>query len=415
MNPLWLAALLLACRAGAANVQGTGAVVYPAPPTAWTQTLSLPAVLSQAPGLSALNERSLGPIAHELTQSLHYTPEAFAKMPEGERATAVHLAYEQVKFDLMQQVYELAAQTKKLSASKDVDRAQLDALYPLAAKLQEIERHYGPFLGETEKQVVAENSAQASAAWRKARAAFIAAFGEATKKGLETGKLTSGVEPAVLMPKAAKPLNPGTSARKLLESMKSTKSGWGESDMETVYLGYGFTFRDGAKHRMYYHPDFPQLHTTVSRQRSLPPGYSHTAVKLIAELEALSAPAGLDLAAAANDNDGDLPPPLDESYFKKSERKTPPKGLAAVKTDLSPEKPVAQPEILVAKAAVPARAVVADPAKLQPADLSARAEPEPSPLRVELENATFTPAAPEQGHPKVPWWRAAWKRLLGKK
>lgn len=49
----------------------------------------------------------------------------------------------------------------------------------------------------------------------------------------------------------------------------------------------GFKKREGNKHTVYSHPDFPQLRATVARHRSLPKGYVTTALKLIARLEQL--------------------------------------------------------------------------------------------------------------------------------
>jgi hypothetical protein len=57
--------------------------------------------------------------------------------------------------------------------------------------------------------------------------------------------------------------------------------------------------RQGGKHRFYSHPRFPQLHESVSRQNDLPPGYAQSALKLIRELERLSAEQSKTEAAPA--------------------------------------------------------------------------------------------------------------------
>ena len=71
---------------------------------------------------------------------------------------------------------------------------------------------------------------------------------------------------------------------KLLARMRASKSGWGEKDLETLYLGFGFQFREGSNHRLYFHPKYPKLFATVARHRSLAKGYISTAVKLIDKL-----------------------------------------------------------------------------------------------------------------------------------
>jgi hypothetical protein len=72
---------------------------------------------------------------------------------------------------------------------------------------------------------------------------------------------------------------------KLRERMQRSKAGWGQNDLETLYLSYGFTFRDGGPHRIYKHLKYPILRATVSRHSDLPIGYVQTALKLIRQLE----------------------------------------------------------------------------------------------------------------------------------
>lgn len=74
---------------------------------------------------------------------------------------------------------------------------------------------------------------------------------------------------------------------KLLARMRASKSGWGEQDLEKLYLGFGFQFREGANHRFYFHPKHPELYTTVARHKSLAKGYISTAVKIIDQLREL--------------------------------------------------------------------------------------------------------------------------------
>ena len=76
-------------------------------------------------------------------------------------------------------------------------------------------------------------------------------------------------------------------AEKLLSRMRASKSDWGERDLETLYLGFGFQYREGSKHRLYAHPAYPELYATVGRHKSLAKGYISTAIRLIDRLKEL--------------------------------------------------------------------------------------------------------------------------------
>ena len=71
--------------------------------------------------------------------------------------------------------------------------------------------------------------------------------------------------------------------RELLERMGRNRSGWGENDFDRLYRSFGFReiTRPRAPHRVYVHPEFPDLRATVGRHRSLAKGYATTAVRLI--------------------------------------------------------------------------------------------------------------------------------------
>lgn len=75
------------------------------------------------------------------------------------------------------------------------------------------------------------------------------------------------------------------SAEDLFERMQRSKTGWGFKDLDTLYRGFGFECREGAKHVLYIHPEYPELIATVARHRSLPIGYINDAIKLIKRLK----------------------------------------------------------------------------------------------------------------------------------
>ena len=76
---------------------------------------------------------------------------------------------------------------------------------------------------------------------------------------------------------------------RLLERMRRSKAGWTFHDLETLYLGLGFEFDEGGKHRLYIHPKYPILRAAVTRSRSLAVGYVDHAVKLADKLKELEA------------------------------------------------------------------------------------------------------------------------------
>lgn len=69
----------------------------------------------------------------------------------------------------------------------------------------------------------------------------------------------------------------------LLEQMRRRRSSWGEDDFDRLYRSFGFReiTRPRAPHRVYMHPEYPDLRATVGRHHSLAKGYATTAVRLI--------------------------------------------------------------------------------------------------------------------------------------
>ncbi len=73
-------------------------------------------------------------------------------------------------------------------------------------------------------------------------------------------------------------------ANKLLARMRASKAGWSQADLESLYLGFGFRYREGKRHRLYFHPKHPELFATVARQSPLAKGYIIHAIRLIERL-----------------------------------------------------------------------------------------------------------------------------------
>ncbi len=76
---------------------------------------------------------------------------------------------------------------------------------------------------------------------------------------------------------------------RLLARMRASKSGWGQKDFETLYLSFGFQYKEGARHRLYSHPKYPELYATVARHNDLAKGYVSAAIRLIDRLKQLEA------------------------------------------------------------------------------------------------------------------------------
>jgi hypothetical protein len=73
-------------------------------------------------------------------------------------------------------------------------------------------------------------------------------------------------------------------ANKLLEKMRGSKNSWKRKDLDSLFLGFGFIIRNGNKHDIVTHPDFPQLRTSLPRHTYLAKGYVEFAVALVDEL-----------------------------------------------------------------------------------------------------------------------------------
>jgi hypothetical protein len=91
------------------------------------------------------------------------------------------------------------------------------------------------------------------------------------------------------------------SAERLLRRMEATKFGWGWSDLDTLYRGFGFDREEGSEHTIYSHPQYPELQAAVARHTKLAAGYPATAVKLIRRLRELQAAEDEDEDEDSND------------------------------------------------------------------------------------------------------------------
>jgi len=362
---LLAAALAVTARAGVV-VAPSGSVFQP-PAGAWSGPLGLafadpslssflPPGLSLAPSLAGAPApvlspealRSAAPLVQSLAKSLAITPAALNAMDAATRKAAVEMAVEEARENVRQKAYELAETARALSKPDRVmDKETRAALYAAVSSLMEMRDFYGPWLDEGGQEAVEGGYAQVSARAWQVRTAL-----------LEPG--AGGVAPRTPARTAAPAgprfiLDPGATAIKLREDMKNNKSGWGQSDLDTLYRGYGFELREGGKHRMYAHPAFPQLHESVSRQNDLPPGYAQSALKLITELERLIAERTTVAAPAATG------PPATLTLADLSILLSQPKEKPAVPVIETTRKH--DPAIVPARAAVKTSAAITAPAE----------------------------------------------------
>lgn len=397
----------MALPAGAGVVASPAGSVFASPAGAWAGPLGaafsdpsispflppgLPLSLGSPEGL-----RAAAPLVQSLAQALSVTPQAFAAMSPAERKGAVELAAEDAKETVRAKAYELAEEARALSKpGRAMDKEGRAELYAAVSRLMEMREHYGPWLDDDGRAAVDQGYELASLkAWE-----------------VRTDLLSRDEEPAPVerarKPEPAAParapyvLSPSGTAVKLRADMENNKSGWGQDDLDTLYAGYGFALRQGGKHRMYYHPYFPQLHESVSRQNDLPPGYAQSALKLMRELERLTAEQGKTEAAPPTG------PPATLDLADLSVLLSQPKERV-VKTEPVEEKrrsraPPAVPPSVAAKT-VPEKKAPAPPAitaRLAPSAPVAVA-PKPEPPAVE--------SAPAKRAGLIERFKSAWSRV----
>ena len=75
--------------------------------------------------------------------------------------------------------------------------------------------------------------------------------------------------------------------RKLLGAMRRSSANWKKTDLERLYLGFGFKITSGAKHDRVQHPEYPQLITTLPRHREVLKVYVKIAIELVDQLDLL--------------------------------------------------------------------------------------------------------------------------------
>ncbi|MBN2548661.1 MAG: hypothetical protein JXB15_05870 [Anaerolineales bacterium] len=76
-------------------------------------------------------------------------------------------------------------------------------------------------------------------------------------------------------------------AKKLLERMRRSKSGWNRNDLDRLYEGFGFLISHGANHDIVKHSQYIHLRTTLPRHKFLAKGYVEIAIKLVDQVLAL--------------------------------------------------------------------------------------------------------------------------------
>jgi hypothetical protein len=71
--------------------------------------------------------------------------------------------------------------------------------------------------------------------------------------------------------------------------MRRSSANWKRTDLDQLYLGFGFKMKYGSKHDIVSHPKYPELRTVLPRHSTLAKAYIREAVDLIDKLERLMA------------------------------------------------------------------------------------------------------------------------------
>jgi len=386
---LLAAALAVTARAGV--VAPAAGTVFAAPGAAWSGPLgaafSDPAISPLLPtGLSpSLTSpeamRATAPLVQSLAQALSVTPQAFAVMDPNQRKAAVELAVEDAREAVRLKAYELGETARVLSRpDRTMDKEGRAELYAAVSSLMEMREHYGPWLDDAGKAAIEEGYASVSArAWQVRTFLLERDMGAVLEKS--PARTAAPARPVYV-------LKPSGSAEKLRADMENNKSGWGQSDLDDIYIGYGFELRQGGKHRMYTHPFFPQLHQSVSRQNDLPPGYAQSAMKLIVELERLTAAQSKVEAAPTTGPPATLS--LGDLSILLSQPKEKTVKLDPIAAPARERAPPVLPQRVAVKTAPDAPAPMRIPVRLEPSTpRTVEAKPEPP--------AATRPASPSPG------------------
>lgn len=381
-----LLAVVLAVSARAGVVAPSGPVFAP-PAGAWAGPLGVaftnPAISPfLPPGLGAPSLtspealRAAAPLVQSLAQALSVTPQAFAAMTPIEQKGAIELAVEDAREAVRLKAYELSETARALSRpDRAMDKEGRAQLYAAVSQLMEMREHYGPWLDADTHAAVDEGYAAVSAKAWEVRTLLL-------QRDAAPVVERSAKPVAALLVKPAYILAPSGSAEKLRTDMENNKSGWGQGDLDSLYTGYGFVLRQGGKHRFYSHPAFPQLHESVSRQNDLPPGYAQSALRLIRELEHLTAAQHMTAAAPATGPPATLTL-ADLSILLSQPKEKTPKPEPVVDSTPARAPPVVTPRI-VAKTAP----VVNKPQLAPSTPKIIEVKPEPPPAKTNLDIKT---------------------------
>jgi len=249
---LLAAALAATARAGVV-VSPSGSVFTP-PGGAWSGPLGiafsdpalssfLPPGLSLTPSLtpgaptptlSAEALRTAAPLVQSLAKSLEITPAALTAMDPQTRKHAIEMAVEEAREHVRTKAYELQETARALSRPDRVmDKESRAELYAAVSSLMEMRDFYGPWLDKDGAAAVEDGYSLASARAWQVRTWLLAPEAEAVSRRTHGRAAASERAAAPVAPLYV--LDPGATAMKLREDMKNNKSGWGQSDLDTLY------------------------------------------------------------------------------------------------------------------------------------------------------------------------------------
>jgi hypothetical protein len=72
-----------------------------------------------------------------------------------------------------------------------------------------------------------------------------------------------------------------TGAWKRLDKTRNSRAGWGQDHYERLFTAFGFAYRDGGEHRVYWDPEDKQDRVSVPRHGELKAYVAELAVAAI--------------------------------------------------------------------------------------------------------------------------------------
>ena len=233
------------------------------------------------------------PFVEQLQIALSHSPQSFAAIGSKETmATSVVLAVEEAANILPSLVYQKIDAAKVATWTKNPDSAQRQELSKLMLQLREVQVHYGDYLDENARELLAATYSGALQRVHELQNLLVEAEQAKGENGLAARRKDAAPAPVPKRPE------PSRTAVELLERMKQSGHGWTSAKIAQVYTGFGFSVREGGKHIIVSHPVFTTLNQSITYGKP-DAGYVDSLIDMIEDADTLYAAAAAKAAAAA--------------------------------------------------------------------------------------------------------------------